>query len=260
MPVVLGGDHAVEIGNLAGLTQRNNGTSPGVVYFDAHADINSPKTSPSGNVHGMDLHFAIQAGNLDPHRLIYVGMRHPDEGETKLLKKLGIRVITTDEINQHSPEHIAEIIHDTVGHEPHMSFDIDVISQKWVPGTGTPVPHGITPQQAYALVKAIKPGSFSMVEVDPERDHNGQTVEIANQVIKSATHGQRDITLISAPLNLGQPNPGTALGPEAMLKAGLPLLLQEQGHIITLNAVPVAAHQHPTPEHHVQSYFKGHRV
>jgi arginase len=239
-PLVLGGDHANFTGAIRGIVQRNDGKIPGIIYIDAHADINDPKHSPSGNMHGMPVHFAYLEGNVDFTRFAYVGLRNPDNPyETTLIKQHDIMVITKDDLERDGIVLTTERLLRRVGHGAHISFDVDAIDEQFVPGTGTPEPHGLTPEQVYALVAKLQPGSMDMNEVDPLRDVDHQTVNIAIETVLNATLGQKDVHLISAPTNLGQPNPGTAVAPQEMIRSGLIQMLEQRGQRVVHQVVPV---------------------
>jgi arginase len=239
-PLILGGDHANFTGTIRGIVQRNNGIIPGIVYIDAHADINDPEHSPTGNVHGMPVHYASIEGNIDFSRFAYVGLRNPDDPyETDLIRRLGILVITKEDFDRDGMVATAERLLHHVGKGAHISFDVDAIDEEFVPGTGTPEPYGLTPEQVYGLIAQLQPSSMDMNEVDPQRDVDNKTVNIANEIVLTATLGRKHIYLISAPTNLGQPHPGTALAPEEMIKTGLIQMLEQLGRHVTHRIVPV---------------------
>src|SRR5579883_2369529 len=98
-PIVLGGDHSIAMGTLAGL-RRAYDAPAGLVWFDAHADINSPQTSPSGNVHGMPVYYAVQKGDLDPRRSVLIGLRDVDSGERATIRELGIGAFTMSDVDR----------------------------------------------------------------------------------------------------------------------------------------------------------------
>ena len=158
-PVVLGGDHSIAMGTLAGLT-RARGYAPGLVWIDAHSDINSPDTSPSGNVHGMPLWFALENGFADPARTVQIGLRDVDAHEKEILRKSGVR-----------------------------AFDMDGIDPSEAPGTGTPVKGGLSYREAHLAMEMLaesgRLGSIEMVEINPILDHRNQTAALAVGLICS---------------------------------------------------------------------------
>ncbi|MGH7683257.1 MAG: arginase, partial [Vulcanimicrobiaceae bacterium] len=113
-PIVLGGDHSIAIGTLAGL-RRARGAPAGLIWFDAHADINSPRTSPSGNVHGMPVFYAVESGDLDPHRSVLIGLRDVDPGEKKTIHSLGIGAFTMSDVDRLGMEGVIDRALDAIG-------------------------------------------------------------------------------------------------------------------------------------------------
>jgi len=238
MLAVVGGDHSIETGVLRGLAKENGGKPVPVVYFDGHADINSPKTSPSGNVHGMPLWFALKENNIDPKLLTYVAMRHPDPGEVALLHKLKILVYSVADVRKRGAKTIADEMKARFGENLHVSFDVDVFDESLVPGTGTPEPKGLTRAEGLEMVEVLAPKSLSLVEVDPERDMDNKTIRLGNEVLLRAAKGHKTVGLISAGSHLGQTHPGPEKAPEAILKSGLLDQLKRQGATVAQHVVP----------------------
>jgi len=191
-PLVLGGDHSIAIGTLAGL-RRARGRSPGVIWVDAHGDINTPLTSPSGNVHGMPLHFALDAGSIAPERVVFIGLRDVDPGEQRIIAELGLRAYTMSDIDRLGMAAvIAEalsIVVDGPG-SLHVSFDLDAIDPSEAPGVGTPVRGGLSYREAHLLMEAVAAsgalGSLELTEINPILDRENQTAILAVELVLSA--------------------------------------------------------------------------
>ncbi|HLG73079.1 MAG TPA: arginase [Chloroflexota bacterium] len=200
-PLVLGGDHSIAVGTVAGLLDAWQDV--GVLWVDAHGDVNTPDTSPSGNVHGMPV--AVMLGltglfgklgwgerKLDPKRLALFGIRTLDPGEREVLRKLGIRVFTMSEIDQVGVKAaIQEAIHILQGTGGiHVSVDMDAMDPLQAPGVGTPWPGGLTYREAHLAMELLassgQVSSMEVVEVNPITDHENQTGRFAEELILSA--------------------------------------------------------------------------
>ena len=184
-PIVLGGDHSIAMGTLKGLT-RAHGKAPGVVWVDAHSDINSPDTSPSGNVHGMPLWFAIKNGFADPKRTVQIGLRDVDASEKANLRQAGIVAYTMSDVDRLGMTRVMEHAIEVAGADGgpiHMSFDMDGIDPSEAPGTGTPVKGGLSFREAHLAMEMLaesgKLGSIEMVEINPILDTRNQTAILA---------------------------------------------------------------------------------
>jgi arginase len=202
IPLVLGGDHSVALGTLGGLAKAHG--IGGVLWIDAHPDINTPETSPSGNVHGMPLAAALGlAGPLfesdawpmpavDPNRVALLGIRDLDEGERKLLREVGVRVFTMSEIDRIGVERAVRESLDRVsgGGFVHVSFDVDVLDPDIAPGVGTPVRGGLTYREAHLALELVAEsglvGSLEVVEVNPILDRENMTALTAVELVASA--------------------------------------------------------------------------
>ncbi len=202
VPLVLGGDHSVAIGTLAGLARRH-GTPGAVIWIDAHGDLNTPDTSPSGNVHGMPLAVALGLGGdaftvgtldlpaLDPRRTVLVGVRSLDPDERDLVRRLGVRVFTMSEIDRIGIERALQEALDRVSGSAwvHVSLDLDVLDPEIAPGVGTPVRGGLTYREAHLALELIAEsglvGSFEVVEVNPILDRENTTAELAVELVAS---------------------------------------------------------------------------
>jgi arginase len=202
IPLVLGGDHSVALGTLGGLA-RTHGPG-GLIWIDAHADVNTPETSPSGNVHGMALAaalgiagdaFASDAWSLpavDPERVALIGVREVDEHEPALLRQAGVRVYTMSEVDRIGIERAVRESLDRVAGTGfvHLSLDLDALDPEVAPGVGTPVRGGLTYREAHlALELAAESGlvgSLEVVEVNPILDRENTTALTAVELVASA--------------------------------------------------------------------------
>ena len=200
-PVVLGGDHSVAMGTLAGLDSVF-GTG-GVLWIDAHGDLNRPETSPSGNVHGMPLAAAIGACGfklegydfppwVDPERTALIGVRSLDPGEKELVRQMGISVFTMADIDRRGlPGVMKEAIEVVQGPGfVHLSLDVDVCDPEIAPGVGTPVRGGLSYREAHLAMELISESgivsSIEIVEVNPILDHADITGMLAVELVASA--------------------------------------------------------------------------
>jgi arginase len=191
-PLVLGGDHSIAMGTLAGVT-RARGRAPGIIWVDAHGDINTPITSPTGNVHGMPVHFALQAASVEPDRIVFIGLRDVDAGEKRAIRELGVKAFTMSDIDRIGMANvIAEALAITVDGPGslHVSFDMDGIDPAEAPGVGTPVRGGISYREAHFLMEAVAAsgalGSLEITEINPILDNQNQTAILAVELVLSA--------------------------------------------------------------------------
>jgi arginase len=195
-PLVLGGDHSIAIGTIAGVMQKVNNL--GVIWFDAHGDVNTAETSPSGNIHGMPVAVSLGIGDerltsiggaenkLQTKNIVYVGCRDLDLGERKVLKELGITVFTMHEIDRLG---MTEVIDRAINIASdgtdgiHVSFDMDSLDPVFAEGTGTRVPGGLTYRESNLALEMIalteKLVSAEFVEVNPIIDNKNQTAKTA---------------------------------------------------------------------------------
>ena len=200
VPLVLGGDHSVALGTVGGLASvRGPG---GVLWVDAHGDLNRPETSPTGNVHGMVL--AALLGLAGPNfessawplpaaeRVALVGVRELDEGERELLRKIDARVFTMSDVDRRGVEPVisASLEHVGDGGFVHLSLDMDVIDPEVAPGVGTPVRGGFSYREAHLALELVAEagvlGSLEVVEVNPIFDRENATGKLAVDLIASA--------------------------------------------------------------------------
>jgi arginase len=192
LPIVLGGDHSIAVGTLEGLT-RARGEPPGLVWIDAHADINSPGSSSTGNVHGMPLYFALSKGFAVADRAVQIGLRDVDPSEKELLRQFGIQTFTMSDVDKRGMVHVMDEALAIAGaHERpiHVTFDMDAIDPSEAPGTGTPVKGGLSYREAHLVMEMLyesgQLGSIEIVEINPILDHRNQTAALAVGLICSA--------------------------------------------------------------------------
>lgn len=206
LPLVLGGDHSVALGTLGGLASVHG--AGGVLWIDAHADANTPETSPTGNVHGMPLAAALGIAGpgfesdawplpaVDPRKVALVGIRALDHGERKLLRDAGVRVFTMADIDRIGLERTIRESLDRIGGAKfvHVSLDMDALDPDVAPGVGTPVRGGLTYREAHLALELVAEsglaGSLEVVEVNPILDRENTTAETAVELVASAL-GQR---------------------------------------------------------------------
>jgi arginase len=192
LPIVLGGDHSIAMGTLAGLT-RAYGSPPGLVWIDAHADINSPGSSATGNVHGMPLYFALRNGSAIAKHTVQIGLRDVDPEEKQLLREFGVKTFTMTDVDKLGMMHVMEQARSIAGagNRPiHVSFDMDALDPREAPGTGTPVKGGLSYREAHLVMEMLydsgQLGSIEMVEINPIFDYRNQTAQLAVGLICSA--------------------------------------------------------------------------
>jgi arginase len=201
-PLVLGGDHSIALGTLGGLA-RELGPG-GVLWVDAHADLNTPETSPTGNVHGMVLAAALGLGGpqfesphwplpaVDRSRVALVGVRTLDAGEAQRLRDLGIRAWTISEIDRGGLEPaVSEALAHVAGPGfVHVSLDVDVVDPDVAPGVGTPVRGGLSYREAHLAMELVAEAglatSLEVVEVNPILDRQNETAALAVELVASA--------------------------------------------------------------------------
>jgi arginase len=199
LPLVLGGDHSVAIGTLGGMAAGGRG---GVLWLDAHGDLNTPETSPSGNVHGMPLATALglcgfgadglNLPALDPERVALVGVRSLDPGEREAVKRLGLAVYTISDLDRRGVEPVIEDALERVsgGAFVHVSVDLDVVDPEFAPGVGDPVRGGLSYREAHLALELVAEAgvldSLELAEVNPIRDHENATAGLAVELAASA--------------------------------------------------------------------------
>ncbi len=202
--VFLGGDHSISIGTISAVAHPKLG----VLWFDAHGDINTPMTSPSGNIHGMPVAVLLGEGQdelvnigrpgpkLHPSQIVMLGIRDLDEGERVRLSKGDIRVYTMREIDEVGMARIGQEIIDYFDRftDIHLSLDLDGLDPQYAPGVGTPVPGGISYREAHLMMEILadsrKVRSVDVVEVNPILDARNVTGQLAVELV-AGVFGQR---------------------------------------------------------------------
>ncbi|GIW27215.1 MAG: arginase [Meiothermus sp.] len=199
-PIVLGGDHSIAMGSVTGASR---GERVGVIWVDAHADFNTPETSPSGNIHGMPLahlcglgdprlvHLGRPGAKVRPEDVVLIGIRSLDPGEVQLLRERGVTVFTMKEVDVQGIPAIARQVAEKFANfsKVHVSLDADVLDPEIAPGVGTPVPGGLTYREAHLLMELLADAkivtSLDMVEVNPILDIANRTAKIMVELASS---------------------------------------------------------------------------
>ncbi|MEN2768876.1 arginase [Ornithinibacillus xuwenensis] len=195
-PLIVGGDHSIAIGSLAGISKHYKNL--GVIWYDAHGDLNTSETSPSGNIHGMPLAVSLGIGDerltnlfgyapkVKPENIVIIGARSLDPGERELIREKGIKVYTMHEIDRMGMSAVMEeAIHylkeNTDG--VHLSLDLDGLDPTEAPGVGTPVLGGMTYRESHLAMEMLSDSelitSFEVVEVNPILDEKNKTATLA---------------------------------------------------------------------------------
>ncbi|MGQ9549057.1 MAG: arginase [Roseiflexus sp.] len=202
LPVILGGDHSLSIGSVAGSAHNRR---IGVIWLDAHGDYNTPETTPSGNIHGMSLAVLTGHGHpvltgligktpvIRPGDAALVGVRNLDDGERELLRASGVHVFTMHDIDRRGMAAVMEeaILHVSAGTNGfYLSFDLDVLDPQVAPGVGTPVLGGITYREAHLAMELVAASGrligLDLVEVNPILDARNMTAMLAVDFALSA--------------------------------------------------------------------------
>jgi arginase len=206
-PVVLGGDHSVAIGTISGIARywRKKGERIGVLWVDAHTDLNTPDTSPSGNIHGMPLAVLLGYGPpelvsiagdrpaLEAEDVVVLGVRDVDGTERRIVKETGVRVYTMSELDDRGTalcvrEAIARVTARTAG--VHLSFDLDGVDPQHAPGVGTAVPGGLDLRESHLICEKVAQTGrvlgVEMVELNPVIDSENRTGKLAVWLMLSA--------------------------------------------------------------------------
>ncbi|MEH7120684.1 arginase [Neobacillus vireti] len=201
-PLVLGGDHSIAIGTLAGVSKHYQNL--GVIWYDAHGDLNTAETSPSGNIHGMPLAVSIGLGHplltelggynpkVKPENIVIIGARSLDDGEKELIKEKGIKVYTMHEIDRLG---MAKVMEETIAYLSqktdgvHLSLDLDGLDPSDAPGVGTPVIGGISYRESHLAMEMLEEAgiitSAEFVEVNPILDEKNKTAICAVELMGS---------------------------------------------------------------------------
>jgi arginase len=206
-PLILGGDHSVAVGSISGIAAfaRKRRKKIGILWVDAHGDMNTPATSPSGNVHGMPLASLLGSGpsdlkkvagdfkKVDPDNVALVGVRSLDGGERKFIEQTGVHVYTMSDIDRQG---IHRVMKKALGKVTdgtdyvHVSFDLDAVDPTIAPGVGTPVKGGLDYREAHLIMESIHDAdimsSLELVEVNPILDAQNTSAEFAVELVQSA--------------------------------------------------------------------------
>jgi arginase len=207
LPLVLGGDHSIAVGSVSGVAMHFNerGEKVGVVWCDAHADMNTPETTHSGNIHGMPLASLMGRGSprltmiggyapkVDPKNVALIGIRDIDDGERRLIRELGVRAFTAREMDERGMNAIMDealeiASNGTAGY--HMTMDVDFIDPRFAPGVGTPVPGGATYRESHLVMERVADHggmvSLEYTELNPIFDVRNQSAEVGVELLLSA--------------------------------------------------------------------------
>ncbi len=205
-PLAVGGDHTVSIGSVAGLSAhcRERGLRPGVLWIDAHADMNDENTTPSGNIHGMALAVSLGLGEprltnllgfspkLEPQHAFLVGVRSIDPDEREMIRTSGLNVRTMADIDRRGAARVIEEILQSLRKEVdaiHVTFDVDAVDPSLAQGVGTPVAGGLTYREAHLVMETIaecgKLSSMDVAEVNPTLDDRNRTAELTAEMVSS---------------------------------------------------------------------------
>lgn len=201
-PLILGGDHSIAMGSLAGVSKHYDNL--GVIWYDAHGDLNTEDTSPSGNIHGMPLAASIGLGHDDltniggyspkikPENIIIIGARSLDQGEKELIRKTGIKVYSMHEIDRQGMTAVMEEAINylkTKADGVHLSLDLDGLDPTDAPGVGTPVIGGISYRESHLAMEMLAEAniitSAEFVEVNPILDEKNKTATVAVALLGS---------------------------------------------------------------------------
>ncbi len=206
-PLVLGGDHSIAVGTVSGIAAfaHSQGKKLGLLWVDAHGDINTPESSPSGNIHGMPLAALLGFGapeltsvggptpKVDPANVALVGLRSLDAGEKKRLKETGVQVHTMSDLDRHGVPSVMKraLAQVTAGTDfVHVSLDLDAVDPSVTPGVGTPVKGGLDYREAHLIMEVIADAgvmtSLEVVEVNPILDERNASAEFAVELVQSA--------------------------------------------------------------------------
>jgi len=206
-PLVLGGDHSIAIGTVAGIGAycSREGRRPGILWIDAHGDFNTPESSPSGNIHGMAA--AICAGigpsnlcniagpskKVEPRNIVMIGLRNLDREEKECMTRNGVKVFTMEDVDRQGMYNVMkEALHYLCSQSEHLhvSFDLDSVDPLYASGVGTPVRGGLTYREAQLMMEMIaeteRMASLEVVEVNPILDTRNQSAVLAVELIHSA--------------------------------------------------------------------------
>ncbi len=206
-PLCLGGDHSMALGALAGVAShcKKNNKEVGLIWIDAHGDLNTDETTPSGNIHGMSVAASLGVGNsklthlygfapkVKPENFVLIGVRSLDQGEKELVSKLNLNVYTMTDIDRKGIGFIInKVLKDLKSRVQHIhvSFDVDSIDPATAPGVGTPVNGGFSYREAHLLMETIAEcgcmSSLEIAEVNPILDYKNSSAEVAAELVASS--------------------------------------------------------------------------
>ena len=207
VPITLGGDHSLAMGSIAGVSKhlREKNEKVGLLWFDAHGDMNTPESTNSGNVHGMPLAHVLGMGDerlasiggfkpkVHPSNACLLGIRDLDEREKKLIAESGVHVFTMKDIDRHGVSHVIDEAVERASRGTagiHVSFDLDAIDPSEALGVGTPKKGGLTYREAHLCLEIVADSklltSVDMVEINPILDNRNTTGELGAELILSA--------------------------------------------------------------------------
>ncbi len=218
-PIILSGDHSNAVGGLAGFSRHFGASNSGIIWIDAHLDLHSPYTTPSGNIHGMALNTALNEDNVEfqindldddtislweqikslknnqnhqvfaPQNIVFIGIRSYEEQEIELTKKLGIQVITAEEVHKNGIDAALQKAKEKLSNaaQIYVSFDVDSLDPSISVGTGTPVENGLTNDQARSLLHQLynwdKCKALEITEINPTlEDNNAMAMAICSLI------------------------------------------------------------------------------
>jgi len=204
-PLVIGGDHSIAIGTMAGIASfaRSRNKRPGILWIDAHGDMNTATTTPSGNIHGMPLAASLGVGaieltsvggdfrKVDPTDVVLIAIRDLDDGERENIRKLGVNIFTMEQIDKYGMAVVMDKALRKLSKVDflHVSFDLDAVDPSVAPGVGTPVKGGLDYREAHLIMETLfeqgKVNSLEVVEVNPILDNRNQSAEFASELILS---------------------------------------------------------------------------
>ena len=204
-PLVLGGDHSIAMGTIAGISSycKKHNKTLGVLWIDAHGDMNTDKTSPSGNIHGMPLAASMGLGadelisiggsftKVEPSNVALIAIRELDEGEKIAIKKNKVNIFTMEDIDKQGMSDVMQKALYKLRNLDflHVSFDLDSIDPQVAPGVGTPVKGGLDYREAHLIMETLsesqRMNSLEMVEVNPILDDRNKSAELAVELVQS---------------------------------------------------------------------------
>lgn len=210
--LTLGGDHSIAIGTVSGTAKairERLGRDMAVIWVDAHADINTPETSDSGNIHGMPVAFLTglatdeadkpfgwiaEDQKISTAKLVYIGLRDVDRGEKKILRDYNIKAFSMHDIDRHGIGKVMDMALGWIGRDTpiHLSFDVDALDPMWAPSTGTPVRGGLTLREGDFIAESVHETgnlvALDLVEVNPSLEKEGvsETVRAGVSIVRCA--------------------------------------------------------------------------